>query len=152
MRKLFVAAATVAIFALLVTPAMAKGPKGGGGSAAATAPKLTVNDTDVHYGETVTITADYEITGNVKYSVGVNVTCWDEPGDPFYMYAQFTQNAGPFSPAFTLGHSSVATTDGTYWWDGGGAHCSVDLFYYTWQGQSQTGRVDLTSTTFDVAA
>ena len=32
MRKLFVATATVAIFALLVTPAMANNGKGGGGS------------------------------------------------------------------------------------------------------------------------
>jgi hypothetical protein len=47
----------------------------------------------------------------------------------------------------------VATPSGTYDWTGGPAHCTANLFYYTWQGQTQAGSYPLAAAMeFDVAA
>jgi hypothetical protein len=100
------------LFALLVTPAMAKGGRGGGNpTTTSNAPKLAVKDTDVHYSETVTITAEYGIPGSVRYSIGLGISAGSIRRSVLHVRAIHSRPE-PLSRAFTLGHSSVATNDG----------------------------------------
>jgi hypothetical protein len=150
---------TALLVALVFVPAIARAGKGGNGRGHGSGSTLSdptggvmLSDAAPHFGNTITIAADYSIPNGVKYSVGVSIVC-QQNGHPVFMDAQFTLNPDAFAPQFTLGPSSVGTADGTYYWTGGAANCTADLFYYTWQGQTQAGSSPLAGAMeFDVAA
>jgi hypothetical protein len=135
MKRIFVAAATVAVFALLVSsPALAaKGGKGGGkGSQAITAePSITVHESNPSYGDTVTFTATYP---EMKYPALVDVWCSQGGVSVWHV-------AGVVTDPFPMGGGS---------WTGGEADCTAELFYYAWQGMTQTGPFHLANTFFHV--
>ena len=139
MRKNFVTAATVASFALLVTPASAKpganGGKGrpGGSQEVVVAPGITVNEADPSYGDVVTFTATYP---RMQDAALVSVCCWQGGVGVYHV-------AGVATDPFTLSGE---------FWTGGAAQCTADLYYYEWKGMVQTGPFDLTSTRFSVTA
>jgi hypothetical protein len=138
MRKLFVAAATVAIFALLVTPAFAKPGNGGGkgkpgGQVAAVESSITLNESNPSFGDVVTFTVSYP---PMRDPALVRIWCWQGGVGVYHV-------AGVATDPFPLG--------GAQWTDGA-AVCTADLYYYEWQGMTQTGPFYLANTTFDVAA
>ena len=139
MRKLLVAVATVAIFALLVAPAFGKPGNGGGkGKPGGTqdvveAPILTLNESDPSYGDVVTFTATYP---PMRDAALVRIWCWQGGVGVYHL-------AGVATDPFTLSGGQ---------WTGGAAECTADLYYYEWQGMTQTGPFYLASTRFPVAA
>ena len=140
MRKLFVAAATVAIFALLVSPAFAgKGGNGNGkgaGQQATVQPSIRVNESDPHLGGTASFTVAYPDT--VKNPL-VAITCLQNGVTVYH-------EANVASYVFTLG-------GGWSMWlqNGGSAGCAAELYYF--DSSPQTGQVyhNLAWTTFEAA-
>jgi hypothetical protein len=137
MRKLFVAAATVAIFALLVSPAIgASGGNGkgkGGGQQVVAGSDITLNESDPHLGGTVTFTVT--ISGHVR-DPRVQVVC--KQGDEM-VYGE----AGWVTDSFTLGGW------GSLWTQrGGSADCVADLYYWDTDPSGMQTFVGLDSTSF----
>ena len=139
MRKLFVATATVAIFALLVAPALAGNGKGGGkgrgggGQDVTAAPSIALNEADPSFGDVVTFTVAYP---SMRDPALIRVWCRQDGADVYHV-------AGVATDPFPLGGAQ---------WPGGEAECSADLYYYEWHGMTQTGPFYLATTTFVVAA
>jgi hypothetical protein len=139
MKKIFLATATVAVFALLVSsPALAaKGGKGGGGVQAVAAPAVTLDQPSPKYGDWVSFSATYPSMHEMAL---VWVSC-SQGGQNVY------QSGGSPGGWFVLGGVGVSSG-----WTGGAANCTATLYYNTYQGQVQTGSVTLATRTFDVAA
>jgi hypothetical protein len=126
MRKLVVATATVAVFALLVSPALAgKGGngngKGGGGNTTAATAGITLNDPDPHLGEWVT------------FSVTLPpLPGWADPRIQIMCHQSGVLTygeAGPFDQPFLLGGGSSEWLT-----NGGSADCLADLYYWSYNG------------------
>ena len=119
MRKLFVATATVAIFALLVTPAMAKkGNNNGSGQQVTAGPSITLNDADPHLGGWVNFSVVLpQLPGWVNPRI--QIICW-QGGVMTY------GEAGAYDASFMLGGA------GSDWLrNGGAADCQADLYYWS---------------------
>lgn len=133
------AAATVAIFALLVAPAVAGNGKGGGkgrgggGQEVAAAPSITLNEADPSFGDVVTFTVVYT---PMRDPALVRIWCRQGGTDVYHV-------AGVATDPFPLGGAQ---------WTEGGAECSADLYYYEWHGITQLGPYYLAATSFVVAA
>ena len=132
------AAATVAIFALLVIPAMAKGPKGGGGSAVIPQSSIELESySDLRPGGYVGFeTNAVGLAGNEYPMVAV----WYYQSDTT-VYMALSQ-AGD---EFLLGGA------GSDWLrSDGGADCSGVLYAYSWKGGHESVR-QLDSVDFQAA-
>lgn len=99
-------------------------------------PSLTVNETNLHYGDAATFTTEYpKING--RYSLRVRVLCYQD--ELVYQYST-DEDAAVFVLSGGL-------------WTGGAAHCEADLYYFTLTGYGQqTGVFYLAHTEFEVAA
>jgi hypothetical protein len=117
MRKLFVAAATVAIFALLVTPAFAAPQKPSGTLAMNSSARIA----SVARGQSVGFDATYQgVRGNE--TVRLQVICMQNGS---VVYGDNTVLTGsPGSYWFVLGQP----TNGTSVWASGPATCRSDLY------------------------
>jgi hypothetical protein len=117
MRKLFVAAATVAIFALLVSPAFGAPAKPSGSLAMTSQARLTSSST---YGQTTGLDASYQ---GVKQqdTVRVQVICVQ---DGSVVYGDTVLTGSPSTLWFVLGQP----TNGTSVWTSGPASCRSDLY------------------------
>jgi len=113
MRKTFVAAATVAIFALLVSPSMAANGGNGKGGRPTSGGHLLVPDAT--YGQTVTASANPG--GEDVY---VSARCWLLDGT--YVFAAFY-------PVLD-GQASIGPLEATTWPDAP-AHCTAEEGYFT---------------------
>jgi len=74
----------------------------------------------------------------------VRVIC-SQNGEMVYQYAQWSDGSSPWVSTFWLWSATWAANGG------GPADCFADLYYYTWQGQTQTGIVYLAHTEFTAA-
>jgi hypothetical protein len=131
--------AVVAAVALAASPALAA--KGGGGhtSSAVVSGTISLDQSSPHYGDTVTFTTS--ATGVSSSTVlRIGLIC-SQNGTDVYMLS------GVVGTSFPLGGPNTSSA-----WNGGAASCTATLFYYTYQGQVQSGVVTLASTTFGVAA
>jgi hypothetical protein len=160
MRKLFVAAATVAIFALLVTPAFAKPDGTGGGQQLGSSSidlckvdGIAVNGCAIGP-PTLEVTPSPHLGGTVAFvsnAVGLRgrewpmiaVNCWQDVdgngvvdvGNTFSVDKVYGQ-LDVTSSTFLLGGNS------SDWLDvGGAAECTSALYAYGWKGGSQTIRM-----------
>jgi hypothetical protein len=137
MRRLaLISGAVVAILGIAAVPASAKSTSG-----STTTASLTV-DNDPPFGGTVALTATF---GSMKWIPEESVTCTSN-GVQVYLDVQ-TGSAGTTS----------WTADWTLWsqtWQaagGGAADCVSNLYYYTWQGKTETGITYLATTSFAVS-
>jgi hypothetical protein len=133
----------VICFALLAGPAFgAKGGSGGSGKGSTTSatPPLTLNQTNVWYGGTVSFTVN---ASGASSTPMVRVLC-SENGLEVYGNAQASDGSASWSPQFTLASSTWAANPGS-------AQCGADLYYYTWRGQVETGVVYLAHVDFTVS-
>ena len=121
MRKMFVAAATVAIFALLAAPAFAGQAKPSGTLAMTSQSARLVAGSGPAYGQASGFDASYQ---GVKQQdkVRLQVICMQNGG---VVYADVTNLTGsPSTTWFTLGQP----TNGASVWTSGSASCRSDLF------------------------
>ena len=121
MRKIFVAAATVAIFALLVTPAFGAPAKPSGNLSMTSQSARLVAGSGPAYGQASGFDASYQ---GVKQqdTVRVQVICMQDGG---VVYGDVTNLTGsPTTVWFTLGQP----THGTSVWSSGDVTCRSDLF------------------------
>jgi hypothetical protein len=138
MRRLaLISGVVVAIIGIAATPASAKST----GSGSTTPASLTVNN-DPPFGGRVALTATF---APMKAVPEESVTCTSN-GEQVYLNVQ-------------TGSGSVSswTADWTLWstaWQnagGGAADCAASLYYYTWQGKTETGVTYLASANFAVS-
>jgi hypothetical protein len=139
MRRLaLVSGVVVAILGIAATPSSAKST--GSGSSTTTA-SLTV-DNDPPFGGSVALSATF---APVKAVPEESVTCTSN-GQEVYLNVQTGS-----------GSTGSWTADWTLWsqaWQsagGGAANCIAELYYYTWQGKSETGITYLASANFAVS-
>lgn len=130
MRTVGIAAA---ILVLAAAPAFAK--KGGHdkSGSALTPAGITLNESEPHFGDAVTFSTTHD---PLRDGARIWVRCWQ--GETWVFQVASTEAA-----QFLLAGGS---------WTGGAAHCSAELFYYEYQGQTATNLVSLALTEFDVAA
>jgi len=138
MRRLaLISGVVVAILGIAAMPASAKST----GSGSTTTASLIV-DNDPPFGGTVALTATF---ASMKSIPEESVTCTSN-GEQVYLNVQ-TGSAGATS----------WTADWTLWsqtWQaagGGAANCVASLYYYTWQGKSETGITYLAAANFAVS-
>jgi hypothetical protein len=138
MRRLaLISGAVVAILLIAAMPASAKSTGSGSTSTAS----LTV-DNDPPFGGTIALSATFT---PVKAVPEESVICTSN-GEQVYLNVQ-------------TGSGSVSswTAHWTLWsetWQsagGGAANCVANLYYYTWQGKSETGITYLASANFAVS-
>ncbi len=137
MFRLWIATVTLAL-ALGVAPALAG--KGGNHSSSTTA-GIALNESDPHYGDTVSFAVTYP---SVRWDPLVRVLCYQN-GALVYQYSQAPNGSTPWVPSFRLWDASWAANGG------GSASCVADLYYYTWKGQTETSVVYLAHTDFTAA-
>jgi len=132
----------VAILACALLAGSALAAKGGNGhgrfSSESTVSSITLNEPDPHFGGTVSFTLAYP---SMNETPMVRVIC-SQNGEMVYQYAQWSDGSSPWIPMFVLWSATWAANGG------GPADCIADLYYYTWQGQTQTGIVYLAHTEF----
>ena len=136
--------ATIVASVLLGGAALAaRGGNGNGrfSSADPVVSTITLNESDPHFGGTVSFTLTYP---NMNDRPMVRVVC-SQNGDIVYQYAQWSDGSSPWVPMFVLWDAIWAGNGG------GSANCVADLYYYTWQGQTQTGVVYLAHAEFTAA-
>lgn len=118
MRKLFVAAATVAIFALLVSPALSAPTKPSGSLAMTSQARLA---SAAAHGQTIGLDASYQGTKQ-QDAVRVQVICMQ---DGSVVYGDNSVLTGsPSTVWFVLGEPN----NGTSVWTSGPASCRSDLY------------------------
>lgn len=138
-RRIACALVLAAGLTIAVAPALAgKGGSGGGTSTLATG-LLVPNNPSPHYGDTISFTATFS---GLKSAPEVRLLC-SQNGQNVYSSAQVGDGTSPWSPSFTLSGGA---------WLGGSATCFADLYYYTWQGKTETGVVYLGHVDFNVAS
>ena len=152
MRKLFVATATVAIFALLVTPAFAGNGKGGGkgGNQTAGTSSIKIEDySELWLGGTVGFETNAVGLAGWEYPM-VAVWCYqDVDGDGLETGGQtddlvYAELRHPGDEPTLGGAASLWLTNG------GSAECTAVLDAYGWKGGQESVR-DLDSVGFHAA-
>ena len=139
-KKIALALLIVGCLAVASIPAhAAKGGsgKGKGGVTPYVGGGLVLNQSDPHYGDSVSFSSSYP---SVRETVSIWVHC-SQNGEMVYQFS------GPDDGQFPLGGAGTSSA-----WTGGAATCGADLYYYTTQGQTQTSLVTLGTTSFEVAA
>jgi len=140
-KVIFTALLITSVMALMIPAHAGKGGSGGGGkggSTSAATGTITVDQNNLHYGDSATFTTSASGTGNATLRIALMCS---QNGSVVYMLS------GSAGSSFPLG--GAGTSSG---WSGGEAYCDASLFYYTYQGQTQTGVVTLGDTGFEVAA
>jgi hypothetical protein len=139
-RVLLMAGIATLITSILVTGSTfaAKGGNGNGPRALSTEPAIAPLEADLHFGGTVSFAVTYPA---MKDTPQVRVLCF-QSGQMVYQYSQWSNGAEPWVPSFALWSAPWAANGG------GAADCSADLYYFTYQGQTQTGVVYLAHTEF----
>ena len=122
----------VVVAAAFAGPAFAGGKLGGGGTSS-----IALSGT-ASFGQPATFTV---VDPPVKGLPEMTVQC-SQAGQEVYAGTQMMSGASPFAPSFTL-YSAVWAANG-----GGSADCNATLFYYTWQGQRETGVVIMARDSF----
>jgi hypothetical protein len=154
MRKLFVAAATVAIFALLVTPAFAApGGNGGGGNGGGGGGSVTGTiELDVPVGFSTTAEVSMSYGGSAHFRTTVE----GKIGSKAYVYVTVVCVQGKTvvyqwsaDPGFTF--PLVDQAGQGLEWSGGDADCTAALVYRDEAGRTPTV-IFLDQTTFHVTA
>jgi hypothetical protein len=136
-RVIFTAVAFLGILALTVPAHATKGGGKGGPTRDAPRGTISVNQADPHYGDTVTFTVT---TSNVNNNVSLRIQLLcTQSGSLVWA------DAGGLDGSFQL---AGPNTSGS--WTGGAAYCDATLYYFTYQGQMQTGIVTLGETRFSV--
>ena len=137
---LLMAGIAILVTSVLVTGSTfaAKGGNGSGPRAAAPAPGITRIETDPHFGGTVSFTVSYAA---IKDTPLVRVLCFQN-GQMVYQYSQWSDGSDTWTPKFALWSDPWASNGG------GPADCAADLYYFTYQGQTQTAVVYLAHTEF----
>ena len=130
-------AALLSACLMACTSASAIAAKGGNGTSSGTAPSITLNGIS-SFGSTVSFTVAYSA---MKWVPEVSLSC-SENGQRVYLVAQTPSGSGVWTPQFTLWSQNWADLGG------GSANCTANLYYYTWQGQTETGVVYLAQTSF----
>ncbi len=138
---LLIAGIATLVTSILITGSTfaAKGDGNGNGPhAASTTPSIALVETGPHFGGVVSLAMSYPAMRSTPL---VRVLCFQ--GDQtVYQYSQWGGGSDPWVPSFTLWSDT---------WDsngGGPADCVADLYYFTYQGQTQTGVVYLAHTEF----
>jgi hypothetical protein len=137
---LVMAGIAILVTSVLVTGSTfaAKGGNGNGPRAAATDPGMVLVESNPYFGGTASFTVSYPA---MKSTPMVRVLCFQ--GDQMvYQYSQWSNGSDTWTPQFTLWSDPWAANGG------GLANCGADLFYFTYQGQTQTGVVYLAHTEF----
>ncbi len=139
-RVLLMAGIATLVTSVLITGSTfaAKGGNGNGPRAAATTTGMTMVETDPHFGGTVSLAVSYPAMRELPL---VRVLCFQN-GQMVYQYSQWSNGAEPWVPSFALWSAPWAANGG------GAADCAADLYYFTYQGQTQTGVVYLWHTEF----
>jgi len=131
---------------LVLVVAVAAGPvladKGGKPHTAdSTTSSITINEHNPYlFGEAVSFTVTYP---SMNEDPRVRVLCFQN-GEMVYQYSQGTEGVESWVPAFILWSATWAANGG------GAADCVADLYYFTWQGHTQTSVVYLAHTAFAV--
>jgi hypothetical protein len=137
---LLLAGIATLVTAVLITGSTfaAKGGSGNGPHLSLTTPSITLLETDPQFGGTASFTVSYPAMRDLPL---VRVLCFQ--GDEMvYQYSQWAGGSDPWVPSFTLWSDTWAGNGG------GPAGCFADLYYFTYQGQTQTGVVYLDHTVF----
>lgn len=101
-------------------------------------PSISLNAQDPSFGGTASFSVAYPA---MKWVPEVSVSC-SVAGQQVYLVAQTPTGSGTWTPQFTLWSQNWADLGG------GPASCTANLYYYTWQGQVETGVVYLANTSF----
>ncbi len=80
-----------------------------------------------------------------KWIQEVSVSCWQNGREVYFGVQTVGSTGGTYTPSFMLWSMDWAAAGGA------SANCTADLFYYTWQGKTETGRVDEANTSFVAA-
>jgi len=139
-RVLMMAGLAILVTSVLVTGSTfaAKGGNGNGPRALSTEVGITRNESDPHFGGAVSFAVSYPA---MKDTPQVRVLCF-QSGQMVYQYSQWSNGADPWVPSFALWSAPWAANGG------GAADCVADLYYFTYQGQTQTGVIYLAHTEF----
>ena len=135
---LLMAGVALLVTSVLVTGSTfaAKGGKGNGPLAVSADPSIRPFETDLHYGGSVSFAVTYPA---MKDTPLVRVLCF-QSGQMVYQYSQWSDGSATWTPQFRLWSDPWAANGG------GRADCVADLYYFTYQGQTQTGVVYLAHT------
>jgi hypothetical protein len=135
MRKYITIVALGLVAAAIAVPAQAG--NGNSGGSASTTSSISLNGTASFGGSASFTVVDPPVKGLPEMSVN----CWQ--GDQnVYLGVQMMSGPSPYAPTFTLWSSTWAANGG------GPANCTASLFYYTWQGQRETGIVYMATSSF----
>jgi hypothetical protein len=136
LRRMAVCTAVIAVMALAVSPALAtRGGHGGGKNSPSTA-TVTSNQSDPHYGDTVT----FSVTGaDTSLPLQIQLQCF-QSGTIVYGETEW------YDHTFVLGGSISPWMMN----DGGAADCTATLFYWTFHPTQVFN--SLATTGFSVAA
>jgi hypothetical protein len=99
---------------------------------------LTLDNADPSFGGTVKFTASYS---TMKWVPEESINC-TASGQNVYLDVQTYSGSSPWTSSWTLWSQTWANSGG------GPASCTAKLFYYTWQGKTETGVVYLASSSF----
>lgn len=139
MRRYSMMAAVLGVMAALTVPAFAGNGNGnGGGNTAPTGgSSITLNGT-ASFGSMASFTVlDPPVSGQPEMSVSCS-----QNGQQVYLEVQMMSGSSPYAPTFGL-YSPTWAANG-----GGPADCTANLFYYTWKGHTETGVVQMASSSF----
>jgi hypothetical protein len=128
-RRTTVLGVVLVLSACLSSTALAGKPRG---DATTAPPSISLDQADPRYGDEVTFTTTHP---DLRETLRVRVLCHRD-GELVYQYAS--------DPAARFHLWSVL-------WKGGAAECAADLYYFTYQGKTQTGVVYLDRTEFAVS-
>jgi hypothetical protein len=127
---------TAVVIAIIVAAAFAV-PALAGGKTGPPPSTITLNGT-ASYGGSASFTV---VDPPVKGLPEMSLTC-SQNGQQVYADFEMMSGSSPYSPTFTLSSPTWAANGG------GGANCDATLFYYTWQGNKETGVVIMATNTF----
>jgi len=99
---------------------------------------LALSSADPSFGATIKFSASF---APMKWIPEESVSCTAN-GKNVYLDVQTYSGASPWTSSWTLWSQTWANAGG------GPASCTAQLFYYTWQGKTETGVVYLASSTF----
>jgi hypothetical protein len=123
---------TVLVAAAFAVPALAGGKTSNGGTST-----ITLNG-NASFNNPASFTV---VDPPVKGLPEMTVQC-SQNGQGVYVDTQMMSGSSPYTPTFTL-YSSQWAANG-----GGAADCSAQLYYYTWQGNKETGVVIMATDSF----
>jgi hypothetical protein len=139
-RVLLMAGVAILVTSVIVTGSTfaAKGGNGNGAHPSSTIASIALVEANPHFGGTVSFTVSYPA---MKEMPLIRVLCF-QSGQMVYQYSQWSNGAEPWVPSFALWSDPWARNGG------GPADCAADLYYFSYQGQTQTGVIYLAHTEF----